>query len=106
MVNMKVGKVMKISKHPDSTKLYVEEIDIGGEVRQIATGLQEFVPMEEIDQQLVVVFTNLKSKKLGGYPSHGMVLCASNSDRTSFELLKPPQGANVCTIYIYIYIYI
>ena len=43
----------------------------------------------------VVVLTNLKKKKLGGIPSHGMVLCASNSDHTAVELMSPPANAKV-----------
>ena len=28
-LNMKVGKIVEVSKHPDSDKLYVEKIDLG-----------------------------------------------------------------------------
>lgn len=40
--------------------------------------------MEEMmDGRFVLVFANLKAKKLAGVPSHGMVLCASNADHTN-----------------------
>jgi tRNA-binding EMAP/Myf-like protein len=43
--------------------------------------------------QLVVVLCNLKAKKLGGFPSHGMVMCAETPDRLTAELLRPPAGS-------------
>jgi tRNA-binding EMAP/Myf-like protein len=39
-MDIRVGKITKVWKHPDSDKLWCEEIDIGGgEIRQIASGL-------------------------------------------------------------------
>ena len=43
----------------------------------------------------VLVVCNLKAAKLGGIPSHGMVLCASNADHTEVEFLEPPEGAKI-----------
>lgn len=92
-LDIRVGKVVKVAKHPESTKLYIEEVDIGGEIRKIASGLQEFVPIEELQDHNVIVFCNLKPKSLAGYMSHGMLLCASNDDHSKIELLIPPEGA-------------
>eukprot|EP01022_Parablepharisma_sp_SALTPOND_P014737 TRINITY_DN2029_c0_g1_i1.p1 TRINITY_DN2029_c0_g1~~TRINITY_DN2029_c0_g1_i1.p1 ORF type:complete len:450 (-),score=56.53 TRINITY_DN2029_c0_g1_i1:811-2160(-) len=91
-LDLRVGKIVKVQKHSDSVKLYIEEVDIGGEIRKIASGLQEYVKIEEMQDKNVVVFCNLKPKKMAGYPSHGMVLCASNDDHTKVELLSPPEG--------------
>ncbi|CAI2369603.1 unnamed protein product [Moneuplotes crassus] len=94
LVDIRVGQITKVWKHPDSTKLYCEEIDIGEEKpRSIASGLQEFVPIEKMENAMVCVAANLKAKKLGGFPSQGMVLCAQNDDHTAVELLTPPAGA-------------
>ena len=59
-------------------------------------GLVEYVPMEEMQNRLVVVLCNLKPAKLKGVESKGMVLCASvaNKDGTKFvEPLITPEGA-------------
>ena len=53
-----------------------------GETRKIASGLQGYVTLED-----------LKEKKLGGYPSHGMILCASTPDEKVIEPLIPPEGS-------------
>jgi tRNA-binding EMAP/Myf-like protein len=35
----------------------------------------------------------LKKRNLVGFPSHGMVLCASNADHTAVEFVVPPPGS-------------
>ncbi len=92
-LDIRVGKVLKAEKHPKSEKLYTEEVDIGGEVRKIASGLQQFVKLEDFIGKNVVVFCNLKVKTMVDYPSHGMVLCASDAEHKTVELLSPPEGA-------------
>jgi aminoacyl tRNA synthase complex-interacting multifunctional protein 1 len=37
----------------------------------------------------VLVMVNLKPRPLAGFPSNGMVVCASNADHTQVELLIP-----------------
>lgn len=51
--------------------------------------------MEELLEGQIVVFANLKPKKLGGIPSEGMVLCANNADKTKCELMRPPAGCKI-----------
>jgi tRNA-binding EMAP/Myf-like protein len=82
-------------KHPESDYLWCEKIDIGEEEpRSIASGLQQTIPLENMSG-MCFVMANLKERKLGGFPSNGMVLCASDEDHTRFEVLRPPEGATV-----------
>ena len=46
-------------------------------------------------QGLVVVFANLKPRKLADFMSNGMVLCASTEDKSTIELIRPPEGSKV-----------
>mmetsp|Transcript_18730 Transcript_18730/g.45891 ORF Transcript_18730/g.45891 Transcript_18730/m.45891 type:complete len:703 (+) Transcript_18730:84-2192(+) len=96
-LDIRVGVITNVWKHPDSDKLWCEEIDIGEpEPRKIASGLQQIIPMEQMKGARVVVLANLKEKKLGGFPSHGMVLCANPaSEDGKVELLIAPEGAKV-----------
>ena len=48
-----------------------------------------------MENALVVVITNLKPRKLAGYESHGMVLCAETDGKAKIELLIPPEGSVV-----------
>ena len=41
-MDMRVGKFVKVSSHPDSEKLYLEFIDLGNEeVREILSGVKK-----------------------------------------------------------------
>jgi len=52
--------------------------------------------MEEMTNgENVMIWANLKQKKLGGVPSHGMVMCANNADHTVCQIVRPPSGAVV-----------
>lgn len=93
----RIGDLQEVWKHPDSEKLYCEKINIGREVREIASGLQKFITIDAMKGK-VVVFTNLKSKKLGGFPSHGMVMCASDKKvegEEKIELVRPLDCAEI-----------
>ena len=92
MLDLRVGKITKVWKHENSTKLYCEEVDLGEEQpRQIASGLQEFVPIERMQNSMVVVAANLKPRRVAGFMSHGMILWAENTNKTEVELLIPPS---------------
>ncbi|KPA77994.1 Tyrosyl or methionyl-tRNA synthetase-like proteinhypothetical protein [Leptomonas pyrrhocoris] len=83
-----VGKVIEVSRHPESEKLFIEKIDLGAELnalsnnepRTILSGLQEFVKEEDFVNRLVLVIANLEPRKIGGIPSAGMVMCASTGE--------------------------
>ena len=95
-LDIRVGKIVKAWHHPESEKLFCEEIDLGEDApRQIASGLRAFYKTEELEGRRVVVLCNLKSRKLVGFPSHGMVLCASNADHTAVEIMAPPEDAAI-----------
>lgn len=77
-LDIRVGKIVEVSKHPDADSLYVEKIDLGEDKpRTIVSGLVNFIPIEEMQDRLVVVLCNLKPAKMRGIESQGMVLCAS-----------------------------
>jgi glutamyl-tRNA synthetase len=95
-LDIRVGRITKVWEHEEADKLYCEEIDVGeGEPRQIASGLRPYMKPEDMEGKLVLVLCNLKERKLVGFPSHGMVLCASNEDHTEVKLVNPPIDAKV-----------
>ena len=49
--------------------------------------------IEQMVGATVVVLTNLKTKSLADYPSHGMVMCAETPDGSKIEFLQPPEGS-------------
>ncbi|NWI56723.1 SYYC protein, partial [Calyptomena viridis] len=93
-LDIRVGKVISVEKHPDADSLYVEKIDVGeAEPRTVVSGLVQFVPKEQLQDRLVVLLCNLKPQKMRGVESQGMVLCASSvGEPRQVEPLDPPGG--------------
>jgi len=94
-LDIRVGVITKAWEHEEADKLFCEEIDIGEDSgpRQIASGLRGHYNLQDLEGQRVLVLSNLKTRKLVGFPSHGMVLCASNDVKTEF--VEPPLDAAV-----------
>lgn len=48
-LDIRVGKITKVQKHPDADALYVEEIDVGEvQPRTVVSGLVKHIPLEEM----------------------------------------------------------
>jgi len=95
-LDIRVGRVSKVWVHPEADKLFCEEIDVGeDEPRQIASGLRPYMSAEDLEGRMVLVLCNLKERKLAGFPSHGMVLCASNEDHSVVKLVSVPVEAKI-----------
>jgi len=95
-LDIRVGRINKVWTHEEADKLYCEEIDVGeDEPRQIASGLRPYLSEEDLEGRMVLVLCNLKTRKLAGFPSHGMVLCASNEDHTVVKLVSAPVDAKI-----------
>lgn len=98
-LNLKVGKIVSIKRHPNAEKLFVEEIDFGIEKRQIVSGLVGHYTEEELLNKKVVVVTNLEPAKIRGMESQGMLLAGENSDKVVgvlfVENAKPGTQVNL-----------
>ncbi|XP_041980218.1 aminoacyl tRNA synthase complex-interacting multifunctional protein 1 [Aricia agestis] len=91
-LDLRIGKIIEINKHPDADSLYVEKIDCGEEnPRTVVSGLVNHVPIDEMRDRIVMVLCNLKPVKMRGVTSEAMVMCASSPEKV--EVLIPPQGA-------------
>lgn len=93
-LDLRIGRIVEVSRHPDADSLYVEKIDCGDPntgPRTVISGLVKHVPIEEMKDRNVLVLCNLKPAKIRGILSEGMVMCASSEEKV--ELLEPPQGA-------------
>lgn len=92
--DVRVGKVLEAVPHPESDKLYVETIDLGEDApRQILSGLAQHMTLEQVKGAMVVCICNLKARKMAGFESQGMVLCASDAEKSKLCFVAPPAGA-------------
>jgi methionine--tRNA ligase beta chain len=94
-----VGRIVDIKKHDQADSLYVEQIDVGEDKpRTIVSGLVNYIPIEKMQNRLVLVCTNLQPAALRGVTSEGMVLAATKRDKKEvqgLDLVNPPEGAKV-----------
>ncbi|MEE0867719.1 MAG: methionine--tRNA ligase [Clostridia bacterium] len=81
---LRVGKVIACEKIKKAKKLLKLQVDLGYETRQVVSGIAQYYEPDDIIGKKVVVVTNLKSVKLCGEESHGMILCAANDNQLCF----------------------
>lgn len=92
-LNLKVGRVVTATLHPDADGLFVEDMETGEpENRVVISGLNGKIPIEKMQNRLCITMLNLKPVKMRGIVSHAMVMCAVAEDGTT-ELIDPPEGS-------------
>lgn len=94
-VELRVGEVIESKKHEKADKLLVSKIDIGGEVRQIVSGIAKIIKPEDFVGKKVIVVTNLKPAIIRGVESQGMVLCGENGDDIEIITSTLPKGSKL-----------
>jgi len=92
-LDVRVGKIRSAKQFTE--KLYIEEIDVGEDKpRTICSGLVAFYASADmLVGKDVLVVCNLKPRKMADSESEGMVLAASNADKTVVKLVEPPAGS-------------
>lgn len=74
-IALKTAKILKVEKHPEADKLYIETLDDGsGAERIILSGLVPYMPPEDLLGKTVIIADNLKPRKMRGIESRGMLL--------------------------------
>ena len=97
-LDLRIGKMVSVERHPESDKLLVEKIELGDPEgpRQILSGLASFYAPEQIVGKHVLVLCNMKPRSLAGMTSSGMVLCASKDEALQLvEADGVPPGTRV-----------
>lgn len=98
-VELKVAVVLECERVPKADKLLQLQLEVGGEKRQIVSGIAQHYQPEELIGKRIILVANLKPKKLRGVESHGMLLAATTPDGqlSIVTLDKPgfPSGLRV-----------
>ncbi len=82
-VILKVGRILEAENVPKADKLLKLKVDLGGETRQILAGIALYYKPEEVVGKNVIVVCNLPFRKLRGFESQGMLLCACTDDKVT-----------------------
>ena len=77
-LDLRVVKVLEASKVEGSDKLLKLCVEMGGEKRQVVSGIAKYYSPESLVGKSVILVANLKPVKLKGIESQGMILAASN----------------------------
>jgi methionyl-tRNA synthetase len=79
-IDLRVGLILKAEPLPKSKKLLKLEVDLGFEKRQILSGIAAHYKPEALIGKKVVVVANLKTAKLMGVESQGMILAGESNE--------------------------
>ena len=79
-VKLKVAEVISCEPVKKSDKLLVFKLDVGGEERQVVSGIAKYYKPEELIGKKVALVYNLAPAKLRGVESQGMLLASSYED--------------------------
>ncbi|MBQ1506046.1 MAG: methionine--tRNA ligase, partial [Erysipelotrichales bacterium] len=94
-LELRVGEVLECTKHPKADKLLVFKIDLGGEVRQVVSGLAAYYKPEELKGKKIVMIANLKPVTLRGVESQGMILTAEKDGKVQVLTSDMPIGSEI-----------
>ncbi len=88
-LDLRVAKVLEAWEHPNADRLLILKIDLGTEQRQLVAGLKGYYQPEDLVGRLIVVVKNLAPRKMRGEESQGMLLAASDEEKSQVILLSP-----------------
>ena len=86
-VRLRVGRVIEAANHPNADKLLVLKVDLGDEQCQICAGIKSNYAPEQLIGKNIVMVANLAPRTMRGVESNGMLLAASNADRSKIIVL-------------------
>ena len=90
-VDLRVALIIKAEHVEGADKLLKLTLDIGGETRQVFSGIKSSYDPQSLQGRLTVLVANLAPRKMRFGMSEGMVLAAA--DKKGIYLLEPDSGA-------------
>ena len=88
-LDIRIGTVEKVQEHPNADKLWLLDVNFGGPVKRIVTGLRGIYEHEDLLGKKIAVLVNLAPAKFRGEQSNGMLLAAEGEGVVS--LLEPDK---------------
>ncbi len=88
-LDIRIGTVEKVESHPNADKLWLLDVNFGGPIRRIVTGLRGIYESDDLLGKKIAVLVNLAPAKFRGEQSNGMLLAAEGEGIVS--LLQPDK---------------
>jgi len=86
-VDLRVALVVAAERIPKADKLLKLQLDVGGELRQVVSGIAKHYTPDELLGKQVILVANLKPVTLRGVESQGMILAASDGELLTLATL-------------------
>ncbi len=90
-VDLRVARIIRAAAVEGADTLLQLTLDLGGETRNVFSGIKSSYNPEELEGRLTVMVANLAPRKMRFGLSEGMVLAAGDND--GIYLLSPDSGA-------------
>ncbi len=90
-LDLRVATVLDVAPHPNADRLYVLQLQVGSEKKQIVAGVRKFYGVDELRGRKIVIVNNLEPSVIRGVESNGMLLAASNAEKTALSLIGPER---------------
>ena len=97
-LDLRTAIVTAAEKVEKTDKLLKLSVDVGSEQRTIVSGISQYYSPEDMVGRTVIVIANLKPAKIRGIESHGMLLAASDAERTKLSLVTAPNLPAGCKV--------
>ena len=80
-LELRVAEVLEVKPHPNADRLYVVNIKVGEEHKQIVAGIRTHYSESELIGKKVVIVNNLEPATIRGVESQGMLLAANDGEK-------------------------
>ncbi|MCJ7687906.1 MAG: methionine--tRNA ligase [Clostridiaceae bacterium] len=97
-IDMRVVRVLECEPMKKAKKLLKLKVDLGGEVRQVISGIAQHYNPEDLVGKYVVLVANLKPVTLRGELSQGMIIAAATEDDIKLFAVTVPSELPTGTI--------
>jgi methionyl-tRNA synthetase len=97
-IDMRVVKVLECVPMKKAKKLLKLKVDLGGEIRQVISGIAQHYKPEDLVGKYVVLVANLKPVTLRGELSQGMIIAAATEDDIKLFAVTVPSELPTGTI--------
>jgi methionine--tRNA ligase beta chain len=94
MMEIRVGRIVAIEKHPNADSLFLESISVGRpQDLRVVSGLAKWYSPAQLLDTKVLVVCNMKPSKLRGEVSEAMLLAAALGEQV--QVVQPQAEVNV-----------
>jgi len=96
-LDLRVAEILEAQPHPDADRLYLLQIQVGEEKKQIVAGIRTAYEADGLKGKKIIVVNNLEPAVIRGQTSNGMLLAAKNDQTLSLVTIEKelPSGVRV-----------